>query len=102
MPQKRHLHGFPFLPCLAISAITAFAQTAQVKVLKPSNAGIPDEETRFVRFAPEGKSWVGALSDGVAVLLIGNSPLPGDVNCGGVDDLGDLNLLVALLANLVE
>jgi hypothetical protein len=30
------------------------------RIVKPSNTGIPGEEVRFVRFAPDGKLWVGA------------------------------------------
>ena len=36
------------------------AGQAEWRVVKPSNTGIPGEEVRFVRFAPDGRIWVGA------------------------------------------
>jgi len=38
----------------------ALANCAQWRVVKPSNTGIPGEQLRFVRWAPDGALWVAA------------------------------------------
>jgi ligand-binding sensor domain-containing protein len=50
------------LTCVVGSAATNSAHAGQPewRVVKPSNTGIPGEEVRFVRFAPDGRPWVAA------------------------------------------
>ncbi len=45
-------------PCQAEPIDTP--QGPQWRVVKPSNSGIPGEEMRFARWAPDGKLWTGA------------------------------------------
>jgi len=46
------------LAALAVGSASAIDVSWQI--IKPSNTGIPGEEVRVVRFAPDGKLWVGA------------------------------------------
>ena len=51
---------------IALVAVAGLVMTAAAvqgwewRIVKPSNTGIPGEEVRFLRFAPDGKLWVGA------------------------------------------
>ena len=50
---------------VALSAVLSLPIAAAVdqpamKLYRPSNTGIPGEEIRFLKFAPDGKPWIGA------------------------------------------
>ncbi|QDU65850.1 ligand-binding sensor domain-containing protein [Engelhardtia mirabilis] len=45
---------------LSLTALVSTARAQEMTVIDPSRSGIPGEEVRFVRHAPDGDVWVGA------------------------------------------
>jgi ligand-binding sensor domain-containing protein len=58
-PRDRGRTGIAWILVSLALAGSAAAQ-AGWRLVKPSNTGIPGEEVRIVRFAPDGNLWVGA------------------------------------------
>ncbi len=62
------------------------------------NSPIPHYQLGDVKFDSNGDLWISAISEGVAVALIGGSMvIPGDINGDGIADTNDIPIFTAVL-----